>query len=140
MHLTRELHIIQAHLLYYASLLQDFQKSVRFVLETPNPGMEGVPSKELQDSNTLLKKECQNLLSEIERLEGTRTMQGDRLKNVMGLVSNAACVSPWPHIHCLAGFCNSKYRRQQAHEKTTCLYENGLMLHFSLPTIKTFYT
>ncbi|EGN97184.1 hypothetical protein SERLA73DRAFT_183829 [Serpula lacrymans var. lacrymans S7.3] len=90
MRLTRELHIIQAHLLFYATLLQDFTKSVIFVLETPHPATETLPHDEKQRherqaSKDLLKKECRNLLSAIERLEGIRDIHSKRLQNVMNL-------------------------------------------------------
>ncbi|KAH7890287.1 hypothetical protein F5I97DRAFT_7352 [Phlebopus sp. FC_14] len=86
-HLTRELHILQAHLLHYQSLLQDFRKSVVFVQTTPNPAMgdPSVTDAERQTSADLLQKETGNLLSEIDRLEGQRNMQSNRLKNVMDL-------------------------------------------------------
>ncbi|KAF9219670.1 hypothetical protein BS17DRAFT_788901 [Gyrodon lividus] len=84
---TRELHILQAHLLYYQSLLQDFQKAVVFVQRTPNPAMNhpSVAEQERSHSASLLKRETDNLLSEIERLERQRGMQSSRLKNVMDL-------------------------------------------------------
>ncbi|KAH7882413.1 hypothetical protein F5I97DRAFT_1987033 [Phlebopus sp. FC_14] len=86
-YLTRELHKLQAHLLYYQQLLQDFRKSVVFVQSTPNPAMdaESITTQERKDSTDLMKKEANNLLSEIDRLEGQRSMLSDRLKNVMGL-------------------------------------------------------
>ncbi|KAH7925916.1 hypothetical protein BV22DRAFT_395683 [Leucogyrophana mollusca] len=87
MHLTSELHIIQAHLLHYQTLLQDFQKSVSFVSATPNPAMAS-PSYDIlyqENSKKLLRNECDNLLSEIDRLEGRRDMQASRMKNVMDL-------------------------------------------------------
>ncbi|KAJ7243019.1 hypothetical protein C8J57DRAFT_1726174 [Mycena rebaudengoi] len=37
MTLTRQLHVVRAHLLHYASLLEDFRKCVVFVANTPNP-------------------------------------------------------------------------------------------------------
>ncbi|KAG1864496.1 hypothetical protein C8R48DRAFT_773013 [Suillus tomentosus] len=85
--LTRELHIIQAHLLNYQSLLQDFQKSVEFLHKTPNPAMhsDNYTSRERKDSMDLMARECENLLSEIARLESRRLMQISRLKNVMEL-------------------------------------------------------
>ncbi|KAL4068577.1 hypothetical protein V8B97DRAFT_848741 [Scleroderma yunnanense] len=129
--LTRELHKVQAHLLHYQQLLQDFRKSVIFVKDTPNPAMESrkmddqsreewemmtdqerikagkmtkqelkeweektvQERKELEekakqtrkDSADLMNQEAHNLLSEIDRLEGQRTMQSDRLQNVMRL-------------------------------------------------------
>ncbi|KAG1817382.1 hypothetical protein EV424DRAFT_1324487 [Suillus variegatus] len=85
--LTRELHIIQAHLLNYQSLLRDFQKSVEFLHKTPNPAMHSdkyTPS-ERKVSMNLMARECGNLLSEIARLESRRLMQTSRLKNVMEL-------------------------------------------------------
>ncbi|KAH7912295.1 hypothetical protein BJ138DRAFT_1148795 [Hygrophoropsis aurantiaca] len=87
MRLTRELHVIQAHLLHYQTLLQDFQKSVAFVSLNPNPALSSpfYTSQEQEHSNKLLKTECDNLLSEIDRLEGRRSMQTSRMKNVMNL-------------------------------------------------------
>ncbi|KAG6918781.1 hypothetical protein DXG01_011532 [Tephrocybe rancida] len=87
-HLTQELHIIQAHLLHYESLLDDFRKTVVFVLDTPYPGLDNpsLYTPEHRDRfKELMKKECNNLLSEIKRLEKARLMQGRRLKNVMNL-------------------------------------------------------
>ncbi|KAJ3779004.1 hypothetical protein FB446DRAFT_711796 [Lentinula raphanica] len=84
--LTRDLHTIQAHLLHYSSLLEDFRKSIIFVLDTPNPAMDSLPDDERVLSRKLLQKECNNLLIEVERLEKSRTMQERRLKNVMNLV------------------------------------------------------
>ncbi|KAI5996504.1 cora-like Mg2+ transporter protein-domain-containing protein [Pisolithus orientalis] len=81
--LTRELHKVQAYLLHYQQLLQDFHKSVDFVRNSPNPAMDC--DKDKDNSAELLAREVDNLLSEINRLEGHRTMQSDRLKNVMQL-------------------------------------------------------
>lgn len=85
---TRDLHILQAHLLYYRTLLDDFRKSVLFVQETTNPAMQdpSVTDKERTESEKIMKKETEYLLSEIERLESQRTMQVMRLKNVIDLV------------------------------------------------------
>ncbi|KAF9226333.1 hypothetical protein BS17DRAFT_765341 [Gyrodon lividus] len=84
---TRELHKLQAHLLYYQQLLQDFRKSVVFVKSTPNPAMEAdsVTNQDRKSSMDLMAKEAENLLSEIDRLEGQRSTQSARLKNVMDL-------------------------------------------------------
>ncbi|KAG1727031.1 cora-like Mg2+ transporter protein-domain-containing protein [Suillus lakei] len=92
--LTRKLHIIQAHLLHYQSLLQDFQKSVDFLHNTPNPAMDSdnYSPSERKNSKELMAKECANLLSEIERLENRRLMQSSRLKNVMDLAFATATV------------------------------------------------
>jgi hypothetical protein len=84
----QELHVIRAHLLNHTSLLEDFRKSVQFIKDTPNPAMNAeskAPEKET--SRELLIKECDMLLSEIERLEMSRDMQNKRVKNVMDLVS-----------------------------------------------------
>ncbi|KAG5643668.1 hypothetical protein DXG03_000499 [Asterophora parasitica] len=83
--LTQELHVVQAHLLHYESLLDDFRKAVEFVLKTPYPALDNYSAHEKQASVDLMKKECGNLLSEIERLEKGRLMQVNRLKNVMKL-------------------------------------------------------
>ncbi|KAI6002549.1 cora-like Mg2+ transporter protein-domain-containing protein [Pisolithus marmoratus] len=81
--LTRELHKMQAYLLHCQQLLQDFHKSVEFVKNTPNPAMDDEEDKDF--SAQLLAREVDNLLSEIGRLEGQRTILSDRLKNVMRL-------------------------------------------------------
>jgi len=80
-HLTTELHTIQAQLLHYASLLEDFRKSVTFVKNTPNPILESreFTDQARRDTNKLMRKECDNLLSEIERL-------AFQLKNITDLV------------------------------------------------------
>ncbi|KAF7980137.1 hypothetical protein HWV62_39575 [Athelia sp. TMB] len=38
--LTGELHIIRTHLLFYMGLLRDFQRTIEFIKDTPNPAME----------------------------------------------------------------------------------------------------
>jgi hypothetical protein len=80
-HLTTELHTIQAQLLHYASLLEDFRKSVNFIRNTPSPVLESseFTDQARKDTNKLMRKECDNLLSEIERL-------GFQLKNITDLV------------------------------------------------------
>ncbi|KIJ63967.1 hypothetical protein HYDPIDRAFT_175727 [Hydnomerulius pinastri MD-312] len=83
--LTSEMHNVQAHLLQYQSLLQDFRRSVSFIKHTPNPAMDGptVTSQERKESAELLSKECGNLIYEIDRLEGRRYVQSSRLKNII---------------------------------------------------------
>ncbi|KAF8553795.1 hypothetical protein OG21DRAFT_1463498 [Imleria badia] len=85
--LTRELHKLQAHLLYYQQLLRDFKVSVEFVRDTRNPAMSVLAStpEEWQDSEELMRKEANNLTSEIDRLSGQRQMLSDRLQNVIHL-------------------------------------------------------
>jgi hypothetical protein len=84
---TRDLHILQAYLLHYETLLHDFEVSVSFIENTPNPGMEStqVYGEERKISNELMKTECKNLLGEIDRLQKRRDMLRNRLKNVMSL-------------------------------------------------------
>ena len=84
---TQELHKIRAHLLQYASLLEDFKQSVVFVQDTPNPVMTPPTNhNENKESRELMKKECQNLLTQIERLKLSREMWDQRLQNIMHLV------------------------------------------------------
>ncbi|KAJ3915835.1 hypothetical protein F5877DRAFT_47806 [Lentinula edodes] len=85
--LTHQLHVIRAHLLHYESLLDDFRKTVEFFLKTVNPGLVQPTNKppETESYERLLKKECTNLLNEIDRLEMTRAMLNNRLGNVMEL-------------------------------------------------------
>lgn len=80
-HLTTELHTIQAQLLHYASLLEDFRKSVNFIRNTPSPALESRHFTDLnrRDTNKVMRKECDNLLSEIDRL-------GFQLRNITDLV------------------------------------------------------
>jgi hypothetical protein len=98
--ITRELHIIQAHLLHYHSLLQDFQKSVDFLQRTPNPAIESdsYTPEERKESMELMVRECANLLSEIDRLENRRTMQSSRLKNVMDLAFATVNIQDSKHM------------------------------------------
>ncbi|KAF4613036.1 hypothetical protein D9613_011166 [Agrocybe pediades] len=86
MTLTQELHAIRAHHLHYASLLNDFRKTVTFIRNTENPALERLSDEERKANASLLSRECENLLTEIARLEKARKMQDSRLKNVMNLV------------------------------------------------------
>ncbi|KJA24138.1 hypothetical protein HYPSUDRAFT_39284 [Hypholoma sublateritium FD-334 SS-4] len=86
MALTQELHIIRAHHLHYASLLEDFRKSVVFVRDTVNPTLDSLPQAEREANHEMLERECANLLGEVQRLETARKMHDMRLKNVMNLV------------------------------------------------------
>jgi len=85
--LTRNLHILEAHLLHYQSLLHTFKISVSFIQETPNPAMESeaFSENEREASKEVMEQESKNLLSEIDRLEKRRDMLSNRLKNVMNL-------------------------------------------------------
>lgn len=124
--LTRELHKLQAHLLYYQQLLRDFRVSVEFVRDTPNPAMIDLENNpdERTASADLLYKEVKNLTTEIDRLTGQRQMLSDRLQNVIHLVrigcpfSYSPCSShPFSRrlrvlILRIAKLCNTWRRRQ----------------------------
>jgi len=85
--LTHDLHVLEARLLYYQSLLHGFELSVKFIETTPNPAMDSrATGEERRHSDALMKKECKNLLDEIDRLERRRMMLSSRLKNAMELV------------------------------------------------------
>ena len=86
MGLTEELHIIRAHHLHYASLLDNFRKTVEFVRDTLNPALESLSEEDRTESKSVMQRETHTLLTEIERLNKTRDMQDKRLKNVMNLV------------------------------------------------------
>jgi hypothetical protein len=85
--ITRELHTIRAHLLHYTSLLEDFRKSVQFILDTPNPAMDCYETCQREGDRELLDRECGYLLTECKRLDMSRKMQDMRVKNIMNLVS-----------------------------------------------------
>ncbi|KAJ7025538.1 hypothetical protein C8F04DRAFT_1126223 [Mycena alexandri] len=89
MTLTQQLHVVRAHLLHYASLLEDFRKAVVFVSETPNPMSDHISEANSEEKiafvKELMRRESTNLLDEIARLEQNRSMQDNRLKNVMNL-------------------------------------------------------
>ncbi|KAJ7123444.1 hypothetical protein C8R44DRAFT_917528 [Mycena epipterygia] len=89
MTMTQQLHLVRAHLLHYASLLEGFRKTVLFVAQTRNPVLEHVSDIHSEETiaavTELMRKESENLLSEIARLEKNITMQDKRLKNAMNL-------------------------------------------------------
>jgi hypothetical protein len=81
--LNHSLHSIEAHLLQYQTLLHDFEKSVAFVKETPNPAMEDSGNRSITEE--LMQRECKNLLSEVDRLHRRCEMFISRLKNAIDL-------------------------------------------------------
>jgi CRISPR/Cas system-associated endonuclease Cas1 len=94
--LVEQLHIIQAHLLHYAALLQDFRKSIVFVQKTSHPALSNTPNE--AESKRLMDKECKTLLAEIERLDRAREVQINRLKNVMSLASRSRLRAPFASL------------------------------------------
>ncbi|KAF8584987.1 hypothetical protein K439DRAFT_1633120 [Ramaria rubella] len=96
---TQELHRVRAHLLHYASLLEDFQQTVSFVLDTPNPAM-GLLSHDFERefSRSLLEKECNNLSIQIKKLSSSRAMWEKRLANVMQLAFSSVNIEDSKHM------------------------------------------
>jgi hypothetical protein len=87
MALSKELHAVRAHLLHYSSLLEDFRKAVNFIRTTRNPAMDSHPKPTRIHSGILMRKECFNLMKEIDRLDMSRQNVDTQLQNVMNLVS-----------------------------------------------------
>ncbi|KAG6917353.1 hypothetical protein DXG01_002818 [Tephrocybe rancida] len=78
---SQTLHNIHAHLLSYTTMLRDFKKSVQFIMETP------VTTIELdEEEQHTMHRECNNLISEIERLDLDRATHTERLKNLINLL------------------------------------------------------
>lgn len=73
-------------MLYYISLLEDFKNAITFIRDTYNPCLDTYDEATKEISQKLLQRECNNLLTEIGRLELSRDMQEKRLQNVMDLV------------------------------------------------------
>ena len=82
--IMNNLHTIRAHMLFYNSLLADFQKAVVFVKNTPNPALAGAANKE--QARGAIEKECNHILRGISRIEKDCQMQDMRLKNATNLV------------------------------------------------------
>ena len=89
MRLTQEFHSIQAHHLQYSSLLDDYDKAVKFIMDTTNP-MQDNPSFTDEDralSQRILQKECENLTNETYRLKRQAQLLEGRLTNAIALAS-----------------------------------------------------
>jgi len=102
---TRDLHTLQAYLLLYKSLLPSFQLSVSFIKKNPNPAMEspGIYEEQRSISNELMQQECDNLLSEIDRLEQRREILSMQLKNIIDIalssdIRDSASMRQVPHF------------------------------------------
>ncbi|KAL4268317.1 Cora superfamily [Pleurotus pulmonarius] len=94
--MTHELHVIRAHILHYESLLGDFRKTIQFVEKIHNPALVNTTVPPSSSSATLLNgandewkdlldKECEHMLSGVDRLEEALKMHDKRLRNVMNL-------------------------------------------------------
>lgn len=113
MRLTQELHVIRAHHLHYSSLLDDYSKHVDFIQNTKSPLMDTFSKSDREYIEKIMKRECDNLLTEIKRLKVELSIQEKRLKNVMGLVGHnciwlaqTRCSSAFSFF---AGFQQSQY-------------------------------
>jgi hypothetical protein len=86
--LTKDLHIIRAHQLYYASLLEDFRNHIDFIRKHENPALtsDEIEQRDRELSKKFLARECDNLTHEIDRLEKGLKMQEQRLTNAVNLV------------------------------------------------------
>jgi len=85
--INQDLHIIQAHQLYYTSLLDDVRKTVEFIRKHKNPAMDSdklASEKGLND--VFLERKCDHLILAIDRLFKDLGMQQSRLKNMKDLV------------------------------------------------------
>lgn len=101
---NHSLHSLQAHLLQYQTHLHDFEKSVVFLKENPNPALEPIveddATKELMErEKELMERECDNLLSEIDRLKRKCTMFVSRLKNATELAFAAVNIEDSRQTH-----------------------------------------
>ncbi len=98
--MTHELHVIRAHILHYESLLSDFRKTIQFVEKIHNPALVNTTVPPSSSSATilnggngewkdLLDKECEHMLSGVDRLQEALQMHDKRLRNVMNLVPSS---------------------------------------------------
>ena len=75
--LMHELHIIRAHQLHYSSVLDDYVQLMNFIMESSNPMLDSprFTDQDRRYSSETKRTECQNLLSEIQRLKNGLQMQ-----------------------------------------------------------------
>jgi hypothetical protein len=82
--IINELHALHAHMLYYNSLLAEFQKAVTFVKDTANPAIKDHENEpQVRDA---MKVECEHILQGIKRIEKQCQTQVLRLSNARNLV------------------------------------------------------
>lgn len=85
---------MRAYLLHYASLLDDFRKSVEFIQKTANPATATFDERQRNFSQKLLESECNHLISQIDRLQKSRVTWDHRLANIMQLVGPFLFLQP----------------------------------------------
>ena len=82
--IINELHTLHAHMLYYNSLLAEFQKAVTFVKDTANPAIKDDENE--QQVRDAMEVECEHILQGINRIEKQCQTQVSRLSNARNLV------------------------------------------------------
>ena len=82
--IMNELHTLHAHMLYYNSLLAEFQKAVTFVKDTANPAIKDDENE--QQARDAMEVECEHILQGINRIEKQCQAQIMRLSNARNLV------------------------------------------------------
>jgi len=100
---------------HYTTLLSDFHKTVRFIFNHPNRSLARKTGEEQQLHKSLLKRECDNILNEIERLVEGKDMQEQRVKNVMDLVFSTLNVTE-TETTIQQGWVMQQYVRFSQHE------------------------
>ena len=80
-------------------MLEDLRKTVVFVQDTINPALDSLTTEERDFSLKILKRECENLLDEVSRLEREREMQERRLGNVMHLVGGSLYIYIFTQVY-----------------------------------------
>jgi hypothetical protein len=89
MSLAREIHILQAYQLRCLNFLDDLNKTITFIRDTPHPGMD-LNAEERHFNRALMDRECSNLLMETRRFHTEIQMQGQIFQNILGLVSHSS--------------------------------------------------
>ncbi|KAF8963414.1 hypothetical protein BDZ97DRAFT_1919846 [Flammula alnicola] len=97
--LTHELHVIRAHQLHYSSLLEDINKHVKFIRDTPSPLLDGLSPEDYNFSRMIMDRECTNLLTETKRLQDELYNQEQRLKNFNALVYSTVNIQDSRAMH-----------------------------------------
>lgn len=72
---------------------------------------KGYYEEERQASNEIMKKECSNLLSEIDRLQNRRRMVSGRLQNVMNLAIANVNIRDSASMRQVPAFLEQNYTR-----------------------------
>jgi hypothetical protein len=90
------LNSLQSYLLQYQTLLHDFKKSWVFLKENPNPAMSAFDCGAIE---AIMMRECNNLLSGIDKLERKCLMFIERLKNATALSFAAVNVEDSSQTH-----------------------------------------